>query len=74
MFLIGDSAHAMPILGGEGANVAIWDAVDLVRFITDEGAKGVEEFYDGRFSEWEAEVRRSEERLGKMHARKRSTL
>jgi 2-polyprenyl-6-methoxyphenol hydroxylase-like FAD-dependent oxidoreductase len=75
VFLIGDSAHAMPILGGEGANVAIWDAVDLVRFITDEGAKGVvEEFYDGRFSEWEAEVRRSEERLGKMHARKRSTL
>jgi 2-polyprenyl-6-methoxyphenol hydroxylase-like FAD-dependent oxidoreductase len=75
VLLIGDSAHAMPILGGEGANVAIWDAVDLVRFITDEGAKGVvEEFYDGRFSEWEAEVRRSEERLGKMHARKRSTL
>jgi 2-polyprenyl-6-methoxyphenol hydroxylase-like FAD-dependent oxidoreductase len=68
VFLIGDSAHAMPILGGEGATVAIWDAVDLVRFITDDGVKGVGEFYDGRFSKWEAEVKRSEERLGKMHA------
>jgi 2-polyprenyl-6-methoxyphenol hydroxylase-like FAD-dependent oxidoreductase len=74
MFLIGDSAHALPILGGEGANVAILDAVELARFITEDGVTGIGEFYDGRFSGWEAEVRRSEERLGEMHARKRFTL
>jgi 2-polyprenyl-6-methoxyphenol hydroxylase-like FAD-dependent oxidoreductase len=74
MFLIGDSAHALPIVGGEGANLAIWDAVDLATFITEDGVTGIGEFYDGIFGEWEAEVRRSEERLREMHARKRSTL
>ena len=29
VMLIGDAAHAMPILGGEGANVAIQDAIEL---------------------------------------------
>jgi 2-polyprenyl-6-methoxyphenol hydroxylase-like FAD-dependent oxidoreductase len=62
VFLIGDSAHALPILDGEGANVAIWDAVDLARFITEDGVTGIEEFYDGIFGEWEAEVRKSEEK------------
>jgi 2-polyprenyl-6-methoxyphenol hydroxylase-like FAD-dependent oxidoreductase len=74
VFLIGDSAHAMPILGGEGANSAVSDAIDLASCITQDGVKGIGEFYDGVFEGWEAEVRRSEERLEEMHARKRSTL
>jgi 2-polyprenyl-6-methoxyphenol hydroxylase-like FAD-dependent oxidoreductase len=66
--LIGDSAHALPILGGEGASFAVSDAADLTRCITQDGVKGIGEFYDGIFGEWEAELRRSEERLGKTHA------
>jgi 2-polyprenyl-6-methoxyphenol hydroxylase-like FAD-dependent oxidoreductase len=31
MSLIGDSAHALPILGGEGASFAVSDAVELAR-------------------------------------------
>ncbi|KAK5151091.1 hypothetical protein LTS14_009586 [Recurvomyces mirabilis] len=42
--LLGDSAHAMPILGSYGANAAIEDAVALGECIADEELKGGEDW------------------------------
>ncbi|KUJ22483.1 FAD/NAD(P)-binding domain-containing protein [Mollisia scopiformis] len=64
---LGDSAHTMPILGGEGANFAIQDAVELAEYIAEKGIEGVEDFYRKRYGEWENEVKGSKERLHEMH-------
>ncbi|PNS17876.1 hypothetical protein CAC42_5 [Sphaceloma murrayae] len=37
VFFIGDAVHAQPILGGEGANEAITDGVELARLIAENG-------------------------------------
>jgi 2-polyprenyl-6-methoxyphenol hydroxylase-like FAD-dependent oxidoreductase len=42
ILLIGDAAHAMPILGGDGANATILDAVELAECIARQDLDGVE--------------------------------
>ena len=34
--MLGDAAHVMPPFAGEGANVAMWDAMDLSEYLTNE--------------------------------------
>jgi 2-polyprenyl-6-methoxyphenol hydroxylase-like FAD-dependent oxidoreductase len=77
--LIGDSAHATPILGGNGANAAIQDAVELAETISISGKlnasdndpdwRGViEAFYDRSYQRWKDEVEESERAIAEMHA------
>lgn len=64
---IGDAVHAEPILGGEGANRAIEDAVSLSEWI--EGKKDVKYWYqDARYETWEGSVKEAERRIGEAHA------
>ena len=73
VFFIGDAAHALPILGGEGACLAVRDAVELAGFIEDgSGSCGeliadARTFYGSVFGDWEERNRMSEERLRQMH-------
>lgn len=71
---LGDSAHVMPILGGEGANFAIDDAVALAECIAANGAARMEDFYEERYGEWEGGVRDSGKRLREMHSVTKSVL
>ena len=74
ILLIGDAAHAMPILGGEGANSAILDAVEFAERIASRGLDEVEGFYERMCSEWETEVKKSEEKLASMHSDSKYSL
>ncbi|KAK3109912.1 hypothetical protein LTR53_016342 [Teratosphaeriaceae sp. CCFEE 6253] len=65
--LIGDAVRATPILGGSGANAAIVDGVELAAYIAENGTGSLSEFYDGRYSAWEKEVKASEDKLAEMH-------
>ncbi|KAF8866424.1 FAD/NAD(P)-binding domain-containing protein [Acephala macrosclerotiorum] len=69
---LGDSAHAMPILGGEGANFAIEDAVLLAEYIL--VIAQMEDVYRERYVEWENGLKDSEERLREMHSAEKSVL
>ncbi|KAL2072544.1 hypothetical protein VTL71DRAFT_11887 [Oculimacula yallundae] len=78
--LIGDSAHALPILGGEGANFAIRDAVLLADSVkaAGEGGRGLDVdldgFYGRVYREWEDGIGMGEERLREMHKGGKSSL
>ena len=51
--MIGDATHAVPILGGHGANMAILDAVDLAEVLGgDEGSMTqIQEFYESKWQD-----------------------
>lgn len=67
VMLIGDAAHTMPILGGEGANVAIQDGIDLAEHIFLHGWDDMKSFSSSKFNGWKQSVVDSERRLIKMH-------
>lgn len=66
--LIGDSAHAMPIIGGEGANFAIIDAAEMAEAIMERGKLGMGGFFQEKDNVWQQAVKKGEERLRDMHA------
>lgn len=68
IMFIGDAAHTMPILGGNGANSAVADAVQLAELISSQGANGLVEFYEKRYGQWEDEVKDTKEWLADMHS------
>ncbi|KAI9148368.1 FAD-dependent monooxygenase nscC [Paramyrothecium foliicola] len=74
VFFMGDSVHAEPILGGEGANNAITDAVGLAKCISTSGLGGITSWYETRYPAWENSVRRSEDAIAKMHNERSSAL
>ena len=74
VLLMGDSIHAMPILGGEGGNTAMKDGVDLAEHIATHGIQGIKGFTAERYHMWKQGVQQSEQRLAEMHALPKSVL
>ncbi|KAH7417297.1 hypothetical protein BKA64DRAFT_739837 [Cadophora sp. MPI-SDFR-AT-0126] len=84
VILIGDAAHALPVLGGEVACFAARDAVELAGFV-EEGMKAgmkagrnlvldAEGFYEKMFGEWEDGAMIGDQRLREMHSETTSSL
>ena len=65
--MLGDSAHATPILGGNGANWAIKDGIELAESIAIPGAEGLDGYYERRYGQWQEELRTSELRLADLY-------
>ncbi|RYO55142.1 hypothetical protein AA0116_g9624 [Alternaria tenuissima] len=76
--LMGDAIHAEPIVGGNGANAAILDALALAEAISSEEKrgwegiegnvkKGVSKWYDERYPEWEQGAVESQKAIARMH-------
>jgi 2-polyprenyl-6-methoxyphenol hydroxylase-like FAD-dependent oxidoreductase len=74
VIFIGDALHAVPILGGEGANVAIADGLELAEHIAERGLDDVQSFLNARFETWRDAVTTSEHRLEEMHSISKSAL
>lgn len=67
VFFMGDSIHAQPILGGEGANMAIQDGVELADCIADHGIKGISNWYNVKYQSWIDGLERSRKLIREMH-------
>ena len=68
--MIGDSAHAQPILGGQGANEAMTDGIELAELIIENEkspTRAISQFYELSHQRWKDGVAASEARLSKMH-------
>lgn len=74
VLLVGDAIHAMPILGGEGANTAMEDGVELANHVIVHGPQSIETYSAGRYEVWQKRVEQSEERLAEMHSPAKATL
>lgn len=68
IFFIGDSVHAQPILGGEGANTAIKDGVELAEHIANHGYHTISDWYQEVYQSWDDGVQRSKTAIQKMHS------
>jgi 2-polyprenyl-6-methoxyphenol hydroxylase-like FAD-dependent oxidoreductase len=71
---IGDAAHATPIVGGNGANEGIEDAVSLAEWIANEGGANMEGWVEKRCSMWAQGVQAAEGKIGEMHRGKGGRL
>lgn len=67
VWLIGDAAHPMPILGGEGANEAITDAINLAEHLSNTSSPNKNAFHARRHQDWRKAVNNCERRLSEMH-------
>jgi tyrosinase len=79
--MVGDSAHALPILGGDGANHAMKDACELAELIAASSIRAdpalsshwaldraaIAQFYDECAHRWENAVMDSERKIASMH-------
>lgn len=74
IMMLGDAVHAMPILGGEGANLAIEDGIALADHVALHGTSSLQDFYTGRYEVWQRSVGESEKRLADMHSKERAIL
>ncbi|KAL8705509.1 MAG: hypothetical protein Q9201_001384 [Fulgogasparrea decipioides] len=74
VLLVGDAVHAMPILGGEGANTAMKDGVDLAQHIVRHGTRSLQAFTNARYEAWKKGVEESEKRLADMHGPAKASL
>jgi 2-polyprenyl-6-methoxyphenol hydroxylase-like FAD-dependent oxidoreductase len=74
VFFMGDAVHAEPILGGEGANTAITDGLELAECIATSGVDGIPGWYNRRYPVWESSVRKSEDAIATMHGSQKATL
>ncbi|KAK4063966.1 uncharacterized protein Triagg1_9294 [Trichoderma aggressivum f. europaeum] len=67
VFFMGDSVHAESILGGEGANNAIIDGMELAKCISTFGQGGIVTWYESRYPAWKDGISQSEEAIALMH-------
>lgn len=65
----GDAVHAQPILGGDGANAAILDGLELAELFSEMGitSEAFDSFYDKAYPRWTAGVENSEEEIERIH-------
>ena len=68
--LIGDAIHTTPILGGEGANMAIRDGIDLAQHIGTHGTGAFEAFVESKFAVWRNFCDSSSRTIEDMHGSK----
>lgn len=74
ILFIGDSVHAQPILGGEGANAAMKDAIELADQLSEDGINSIAEWYEARFPGWKEGVERSKATIERIHTDRTSVL
>ena len=74
VLLIGDAAHSTPILGGEGANMAIKDGLDMAEALSQPVSPHYVSFIDQRYPQSAANVEQSKQQLSKMHSNNLSSL
>lgn len=69
IIVVGDTAHAVPILCGQGANMAILDAINLADVLAEQKGEttGLKNFYEDRWPDWHEAVEQSKKELVKMH-------
>lgn len=70
VMMIGDAVHAVPILGGHGANLAILDAINLAETFedtTEATEANVATFYQDSWPGWSQAVLQSKKTLADMH-------
>lgn len=65
--LIGDAVHLTPILGGEGANMANRDGIELAQHIATRGIDTLNDFSESKFEEWKYSVDKSRDVIREMH-------
>ncbi|QDS76138.1 hypothetical protein FKW77_007053 [Venturia effusa] len=65
----GDAVHAHPIIGGNGANEAITDGIDLAEVLSEKvvSSETLNSFYEKKGLSWDQHVSDSEENIEKMH-------
>ncbi|KXT18013.1 hypothetical protein AC579_9603 [Pseudocercospora musae] len=64
--LLGDSAHAQPILGGMGANEAIEDAIHLAAALEKGSRDSMKQYVNERYGVWEVGLAASEQATSKL--------
>ena len=64
----------MPILGGEGGNVAIKDAVELSEHLATSHRDHLKQYASSRYENWKTAVENSEMELANMHTSTRASL
>jgi len=67
--LIGDAAHAQPILGGSGGNSAILDGLQLAEHISRHGTDRLADFVDEQLPRWKEDATTCLRRIDEMHTR-----
>ncbi|ETS77796.1 hypothetical protein PFICI_09858 [Pestalotiopsis fici W106-1] len=67
VLLIGDAVHATPILGGEGAQLAIQDGLDLAEYISNHGVDNLGQFASSKYDVWRRSVEDSKKRIAELH-------
>jgi 2-polyprenyl-6-methoxyphenol hydroxylase-like FAD-dependent oxidoreductase len=73
--LLGDAAHAEQIIGGQGANNAIVDAIELGEVLAKSGGQGaLATWVEEHVSIWQKGVNESTSRIAQIHGAKEANL
>ena len=72
IWLMGDAVHAEQIIGGNGANAAISDAVSLAEHVGESNVSAIEKWYAKRRKFWGADVEKSLRNIAMMHGEQQS--
>jgi len=67
IFIVGDAAHAQPILGGEGASAAISDAVGLAGMIAANDPQVLSDWYRSKLPIWSRGTEKSKVHIDMLH-------